>query len=136
MIIVIERAMMQRFSRQREAILSNLRSRSDHPSADMVYEELRREHPNISLGTVYRNLTMLADNGVILRLTRHNKDHFDGRTAPHMHFFCDKCGKIYDIFSDLSSDITKKAESELCCRIDSIDVSIRGLCAECTEKQK
>ena len=77
---------MQRYSRQREAILSNLRSRSDHPSADMVYDDLRRDYPNISLGTVYRNLTILADSGVILRLTEHDKDHFDGDISPHMHF--------------------------------------------------
>ena len=127
---------MQRYSRQSEEILSNLRSRSDHPSADMVYDDLRRDYPNISLGTVYRNLTMLADSGVILRLTEHDKDHFDGDISPHMHFYCEKCGKIYDVFSAFPSDIAKKAEHEIGCEIESIDVSIHGTCAECAKNQK
>lgn len=127
---------MQRYSRQRGAILSNLRSRKDHPSADMVYADLRREYPNISLGTVYRNLTMLADNGIILRLTGYDKDHFDGDIRPHGHFFCEKCKKIHDVFTAFSDDYVKKAEDELGCEVSGINVSIRGVCAECAKNNE
>ena len=127
---------MKNFSRQREAILNVLHSTDTHPTAAWVYDEVRKVIPNISLGTVYRNLTMLADSGVILRLTEHDKDHFDGDISPHMHFYCEKCGKIYDVFSAFPSDIAKKAEHEIGCEIESIDVSIHGTCAECAKNQK
>ena len=127
---------MLKYSRQREAIRTFLAGRYDHPTAETVYLGIKEEFPNISLGTVYRNLTMLADSGVILRLTEHDKDHFDGDISPHMHFYCEKCGKIYDVFSAFPSDIAKKAEHEIGCEIESIDVSIHGTCAECAKNQK
>ena len=68
-----------KYSKQREALLTLLRSTRSHPSADWLYENLRKEFPNISLGTVYRNLAQLAENGDILKIsTSANKEHFDG----------------------------------------------------------
>ena len=76
-------------SRQRDAILAYLRTRTDHPTAEAVYTALRESMPNISLGTVYRNLALLADYGTILRISCDGKvDHFDANTTPHPHFLC------------------------------------------------
>ena len=127
---------MEQYSKQREAILANLRARKDHPSADKVYEDLRREHPNISLGTVYRNLTTLAEKGVILRLSEHDKDYFDGDTSPHAHFFCRQCGKIYDVFQAFPEKYIKDTARRLNCKIEEADITMRGVCAECAEKYK
>lgn len=89
---------MAKYSRQRECILKNLQSRRDHPTADMVYESVQIEEPNISLGTVYRNLSFLTENGQILKIsTGIGPDHFDGFTEAHNHFVCRKCGRVLDL---------------------------------------
>ncbi len=88
-----------RFSRQRELITDIIKGRKDHPTADMIYASAREIEPNISLGTVYRNLKMLADEGVIITLETVDKRlHYDGDTSRHSHFICEDCGKIIDLF--------------------------------------
>ena len=75
-----------KYSRQRESIKEFLRTRTDHPTADVVYENMKLIYPNISLGTVYRNLSLLADLGEIKKLSSFaGADHFDGRTERHCH---------------------------------------------------
>ena len=77
---------------QRELIRDNLTHRTDHPTADMVYQSIREELPNISLGTVYRNLRFLVDQGDALSLKLGDgKEHFDGNVNPHFHFICTQC---------------------------------------------
>ena len=76
-----------KYSRHREAILKFLSSRYDHPTAEVIYQNLRAEFPKISLGTVYRNLTVLAETGEIQRIQcGDSSEHFDGVTAQHPHF--------------------------------------------------
>ena len=80
-----------KYSRQREAIKNYLEGRKDHPTADMVYTAIREVYPNISLGTVYRNLTLLAKQGEISKIScGETSDRFDIRTDPHYHFICEK----------------------------------------------
>ena len=86
---------MIKYSRQREAIVQYLTGRTDHPSAESVYQALRQTHPNISLGTVYRNLSLLSDLGEIQKITvNEGPDRFDGNPAPHYHFSCRGCGWV------------------------------------------
>lgn len=76
-----------KFSRQRQAIMDYLMSTTEHPTADTIYANVKEQYPNISLGTVYRNLNLLADEGQILRLScGDGSDHFDGTIEPHYHF--------------------------------------------------
>ena len=90
--------MALKYSRQREMIKDFLKTRHDHPTADVVYMNVRRQNPNISLGTVYRNLSLLADIGEIQRLRLGDgTDHFDADTSPHYHFICTKCGSVIDL---------------------------------------
>ena len=85
-------------SKQREMIKSFLMTRKDHPTADVVYMNVRQQNPNISLGTVYRNLTLLADIGDIQRLRLGDGvDHFDADTSQHYHFICSDCGSVIDL---------------------------------------
>ena len=87
-----------KYSRQREAILLYLRSTKSHPTAENVYTEIRKEFPKISLGTVYRNLNLLVDQGEILRLNcGDGVEHFDAKTEPHNHFACRTCGAVIDL---------------------------------------
>ena len=85
-------------SRQREAIRQCLTGRYDHPTAETVYMSIKDEFPNISLGTVYRNLSLLSDLGEIQKITvSGGPDRFDGNPAPHYHFSCRECGCVMDL---------------------------------------
>ena len=89
---------MLKYSKQREAIKNFLVTRYDHPTAETVYLNIRREFPNISLGTVYRNLNLLAEIGEIQKLSPGiGPDRFDGNPAPHYHFICRHCGCVMDL---------------------------------------
>ena len=89
--------MATKYSRQRETILNNLCSRTDHPTADELYMDLKEELPNLSLGTLYRNLAMLTDNGTILKFHCGTCDRFDGNNSLHYHLICESCGRLYDL---------------------------------------
>ena len=119
-------------SRQRQAIMDFLSTRKDHPTAETVYDNVRIHHPNISLGTVYRNLNLLADSNEIKRIrTRDSKDHFDADTSPHYHFMCNQCFQVSDIFIDMTAQLTQEAEQETDCKILEHEAFYYGLCATC-----
>ena len=126
---------MQRYSKQREAILSNLRSRYDHPTADMIYADLKQENPKLSLGTVYRNLSLLCEAGEILKVgaAMDGKERYDGHTHPHAHFFGERCGDVYDItaYFDVCA-----IEKEIGAKINYASNTLRGICRKCLDKQK
>ena len=84
--------------RKRNAILAYLRQTKEHPSAEMVFNYLKPEYPDLSLGTVYRNLTLLSETGEILRLRLGDGvDHFDADTSKHYHVICTGCGSVTDL---------------------------------------
>ena len=87
-----------KYSRQRESIKEFLMTRTDHPTADTVYHQLRKIYPNISLGTIYRNLALLADIGEIQKIcTGDGADRFDGQIRPHYHVICTRCHQVMDL---------------------------------------
>ena len=86
-----------KYSRQRESIKSFLLSRYDHPTADTIYINVRKEFPNISLGTVYRNLALLTELGEVIKITTEGADRFDAHVEPHSHFICRRCHDVLDI---------------------------------------
>lgn len=123
---------MAKYSRQRECILKNLQSRRDHPTADMVYESVQVEEPNISLGTVYRNLSFLAENGQILKIsTGIGPDHFDGFTEAHNHFVCRKCGRVLDLDYVPDEKIIADASKNFNGEIKGYDLQFYGTCEDC-----
>lgn len=125
-----------KYSKQREALLTLLRSTRSHPSADWLYENLREEFPNISLGTVYRNLAVLADNGEIIKIrTSSNKEHFDGFVHKHHHFVCRGCDKIMDVSIDGIENAEKQAAQKLQATVEDSSLVFYGLCRECSKKQ-
>lgn len=88
---------MANYSKQREAILTELRSRHDHPTAAQIYEGVQKTLPHISLGTVYRNLSSLVESGEIICLSvGDGHEHFDGDKSLHLHLHCRCCGDIID----------------------------------------
>lgn len=121
-----------RYSHQREAIINFLKTRKDHPTADVVYNNIKQIIPNISLGTVYRNLNQLADAGVILRLACDGKtDHFDGCSTPHCHFMCKTCGAVKDIDINPIDKLVNSAQTNTDDTIDDVSVLFYGYCKDC-----
>ena len=93
-----------KYSRQRESIKHFLAETKEHPTADTVYLHVKKQFPNISLGTVYRNLNLLTDLGEAVKIsTPTGGDRFDGRLEPHNHFLCTKCGRLLDLDLDMKS---------------------------------
>ncbi len=124
--------MALKYSRQREAIKDFLMTRKDHPTADVVYENVRKEFPNISLGTVYRNLTLLSDKGELLRLRMGDGiDHFDATVTPHYHFICNHCGRVIDLDLDEIPSIDKIADASFDGKVEGHVTYFYGTCADC-----
>ena len=129
--------MALKYSRQREAIKKFMMTRKDHPTADVVYTNVRQQNPNISLGTVYRNLTLLADIGEIARLrVGDGVDHFDADTSPHYHFVCSKCGCVEDLEMDSIDDIIALAGANFDGHIAGHVTYFYGTCSNCTQQEK
>ncbi len=123
------------YSKQREALLTLLRSTCSHPSADWLYENLRKDFPNISLGTVYRNLALLTQSGEIIKIqTASNKEHFDGCTERHNHFVCRECDRIFDVNVDGADELEKQAAKKLGANVEDYSLVFYGICSECCKK--
>ena len=125
----------RKFSRQRESIVENLKCRTDHPTADMVYSDIRQIYPNISLGTVYRNLSLLAEEHEIRKLiSSDGVAHFDYNKTPHEHFICRKCGRVADTHltdpEAFKENVSKKYDG----LIEKCDIIFHGLCSDCMSK--
>ncbi len=123
--------------RKRDAILSYLRSTDIHPSADMVYAQLKPEIPDLSLGTVYRNLSMFRQQGVIASVgTVNGVERFDGNTAPHVHFVCTDCSAVIDMPKmEVPQMMTKSAENQIGGRVATCSLTFSGQCRNCMIKQ-
>ena len=127
--------MALKYSRQREEIKSYLMTRKDHPTADVVYTNVRMQYPNISLGTVYRNLTLLADIGEISRIrVGDGVDHFDADTSPHYHFICKECGSVIDLEMEDMTDINETANKNFSGLIEGHITYFYGKCGNCSTK--
>ena len=121
-----------KYSRQRESIKEFLMTRKDHPTADVVYENVRKIYPNISLGTVYRNLSLLSELGEIQKLSNFGgADHFDGCVTPHCHFMCKKCGAVLDLETENLNDLSGKAVKNFSGEITECDIRFFGTCPKC-----
>lgn len=126
--------MALKYSRQRELIKDFLRERRDHPTADVVYQNVRLLNPNISLGTVYRNLALLTDRGEIRRLRLGDGiDHFDADISPHYHFICNECGCVQDLQTDDIENIPEVTGRHFRGKITGQMTYFYGLCEQCCQ---
>ena len=123
-------------SKKRQAILDALLETHTHPSAEQLYQRLKPRYPDLSLGTVYRNLSLFADRGDVLRLGPvHGQDRFDGRTDPNAHLLCTRCGQILDVELPPEAETLSAAVARATgAAVSSYSLFFRGLCAECRQK--
>jgi len=120
------------YSRQRESIKEYLMSTKEHPTADVIYQHVREENPKISLGTVYRNLTLLVDLGEVRKIsTGDGTDHFDADTSAHSHYFCRCCHRLMDVDVTPSVDQILAASSAGIGAVEQASLLFTGICKDC-----
>jgi Fur family peroxide stress response transcriptional regulator len=128
---------MKKYSKQRETILSNLKSRIDHPTAEQLYLDLKEQMPELGIATVYRNLSELCENGQVVKIkSKTGADRFDGNNKPHIHFLCEKCEQLLDICLEekeknkLDNDMLALAK-QIDGKVLSSEILITGICKNC-----
>lgn len=124
------------FSKKREAIYNVIRNTTVHPSAEWVYSQIRLQYPNISLGTVYRNMAEFAEQGLIKSVgTINGRERFDANTLPHPHFVCQGCDEVIDLEHILyDSELDRAVELNTSYTVESHEMFFYGKCRECQEK--
>ncbi|MCF8057158.1 MAG: transcriptional repressor [Desulfocapsa sp.] len=126
-----------RLTTQRQIILEELGKVTSHPTANEVYDMVRKRLPRIGLGTVYRNLELMADNGIILKLeVGGTQKRFDATVAPHYHIRCVSCGKVNDIEIPVMEDINKTAAELSQYQILGHHIEFSGICSACSSEEK
>ena len=126
-----------RQSKKRDAILALLRRTRCHPSADWVYQQMKAEYPDLSLGTVYRNLNHLCEHRLIRRVgTVNGQERYDGVLAPHAHFICNRCGAILDLPEQSPRQGWLDAVGlQYGFQAEDCEFIVRGVCRDCLDEQ-
>jgi Fe2+ or Zn2+ uptake regulation protein len=109
-----------------------LRGTYSHPTADQIYDEVRKKIPNISKGTVYRNLKVLQEMGLISELSHNGTvSRFEVKQESHYHFRCEKCGRVFDIDQPVDKELDRKVALRTGFKISHHQLEFRGLCHDC-----
>jgi Fur family transcriptional regulator, peroxide stress response regulator len=119
-------------SRQRERILGILRSTKTHPTASWVYDELKKEFTNLSMGTVYRNINILIDQNLVQKIESGSSfDRFDANVEQHYHFICKECGSIDDLPISAFDDLNEKINQMTGYQAEKHRLDFHGVCPGC-----
>ncbi len=123
-----------RKSRQRDRILDVLRQTRSHPTAKWIYDKVRKQYPDLSLGTVYRNLGLLVKQGLVNKLDFGSMyDRFEVKTVPHHHFICERCGSVTDLDLPIDNSLTRKLKSATGLKASRHEIRLYGVCEKCSE---
>jgi len=123
-----------RSSRQRNRILELLRSTDTHPTADWIFEQIKKDFPKLSLGTVYRNLAILVEQGLVKKIHFGSTfDRFEANTTPHYHLVCESCGKIIDFEMPIYDQLNKQALEFTNFKINYHKLEFFGICQDCSK---
>jgi len=127
----------RRMTRQKKLIMEILEQTKSHPAADWIYQQAKKVMPEISLGTVYRNLKILSDQGDILELQYGSSfNRYDANPRNHYHFVCEKCHNVYDVDLPPELSLETRAEEALGCRVRTHRLEFYGECSNCLEKSR
>ena len=128
---------MSRKSLHRDTILRVVMNTTSHPGADWVYDQVRKEIPNISMGTVYRNLKLLAQAGQIRELDiPGSASRFDGSTSKHHHLICEKCGRIFDLDEAIDLKVEARIFQKTGFKVKRQYLKFIGLCSDCQKQEE
>ncbi|GHU66053.1 transcriptional repressor [Spirochaetia bacterium] len=127
---------LRKHSRKRDAILELIRSTGTHPGAQWVYDQLKPSIPDLSLGTVYRNIAVFREEGLLESVgVVLGEERFDGDTSPHPHAVCSRCGKIIDLPTEVQAELSRNFSVDIPdFTIDKRNTLFYGLCRGCKEE--
>lgn len=127
-----------KYSRQREMILQTLKDSPVHPTAEELYQELRKKLPHISLGTVYRNLNLLSELKIISQLetTGSTSIRYDARNDEHCHLICTTCGKVMDAALDYFMPLDIIVREQLGFAVLEHGIVLKGTCQSCLQQKE
>ena len=125
---------LRNHSKKRDAILAKIRSTTTHPTAEWVYRELKEDHPDLSLGTVYRNIGLFKEEGEIISVgTVAGQERFDGNPLPHSHFVCESCRAVIDIGGPETHPAAEAVLERMGHKARRVDLTAYGTCNTCLE---
>lgn len=126
-----------RATKQRQLILYIVRNSMDHPSSDIVYERALAQMPNISLGTVYRNLAQLVAAGQVRQIAMPNgPDRYDGQLHKHYHIVCEQCGELFDFEAAPITEALQNEAAQKGMLLHNIHLVMHGICLRCQKKSQ
>ena len=126
--------MIRRETKQKEAILNVLRRTDSHPTADWIYDEVRKVIPNISKGTVYRNLKILKEDEEISELNLSGTvSRYEGNQKSHYHFRCEKCGRVFDLEEPVNKELDERIAKNTGFKVKYHQLEFRGICKDCQQ---
>ena len=122
-----------RYSKKREAILAAIQGTNCHPSAEWVYQQLKPQHPDLSMGTVYRNLTFFREHGLIQSVgVVQGQERFDAVVTPHSHFVCNCCGSVLDLPGvQPGEELDQTVSQQYGLVVNHYELTFYGLCPSC-----
>ena len=125
-----------KMTRQRKVILESIEGLTCHPTADQVYQLVRKKLPRISLGTVYRNLESLSSAGLVRKLEPCSyQKRFDPNVQHHLHILCSSCGRLDDFPVEIKIDLKKLVKSKSDFDITGYQIEFTGICPDCLKKR-
>ena len=125
--------MKRNFSSKRNAIYNTILSTTTHPSARWIYEQLKPDYPDLSLGTVYRNISLFKNEGKVSVVCNVNgEERIDGNTEPHPHFVCNKCNAVIDVEDNQNADDLESQLAEEGFKVENRFVIYYGICPKCS----
>ena len=125
-----------RRSKKRDAMLELMKSTREHPSADWIYRNMREQYPDVSLGTVYRNLNQLKEEGIVKSVGVVNgQERFDAFTLPHSHFVCNQCDAVIDLPDCVPGNLVHSLAEEYGFVGNSCELHVYGVCAQCAHAE-
>lgn len=127
----------KRYSAKREAILETIRKTDTHPTAEWLFQQLKPKYPDLSLGTVYRNITAFQEEGLVRSVGVVNgQERFDGNVRPHTHFVCTCCGRVCDLCGlDVPEELASAPARTDGVRVDHYQLTFQGVCKACLAKE-
>ena len=127
--------MQRRNTRQRKLVLDVVRGRCDHPTAEQIYQSVVQEDPNVSRGTVYRNLAVLVQEGLVLQIDAPDANHYDLRCDPHHHLICTRCAQVIDVDVPYDAALDESVGAESGYAISGHQMLFYGVCPSCSTDQ-
>ncbi len=124
--------MNTRNTKQKEVILNTLKQMHNHPTILELYEQVRKSDATIGQATVYRNVSKLVEEGIVMKIpTNDGVDHYDGDCTDHYHFICQKCHRLYDLYDDSFLRVLRKLEKGHNFKVNRVHLLLEGVCQEC-----